>query len=135
MLNELLASVQGFSIPVPVTLVCACACAYLLGKVPSDWNQDAETLCRQHYGELLDVLDEAIQHDCVSLLALSFVDETMVNPVFALTDAVGTVMRKRLRPVSDEVLFHINRLWGSEVPMRSRSRTTGRSRRFGSETV
>lgn len=43
MLQELLGSVQGFSIPVPVTLVSACACAYLLGKVPSDWKKVSES--------------------------------------------------------------------------------------------
>jgi hypothetical protein len=34
-----------------------------------------------------------------AMLVLSMVDEPVVNPVFSRTDAIGTVMRKKLKPV------------------------------------
>jgi hypothetical protein len=39
-----------------------------------------------------------------AMLAMSMIDEPVVNPVFSLTDAVGSVMRKKLKPVSDPIL-------------------------------
>ena len=39
-----------------------------------------------------------------AMLAMSMLDEPVVNPVFSRTDAVGSVMRKKLKPVSDPVL-------------------------------
>jgi hypothetical protein len=38
-----------------------------------------------------------------AMLAMSMLDEPVVNPIFSRTDAVGSVMRKKLRPVSDPV--------------------------------
>ena len=39
-----------------------------------------------------------------AMLALSMVSELVVNPIFARTDAIGTVMRKKLEPVSGPLL-------------------------------
>ena len=44
-----------------------------------------------------------------SLHALSLVGEALADPVFSQTDAVGSVMRKRLKPVTDPINKHINR--------------------------
>lgn len=74
------------------------------------WNEHAVQLVHEHYNGTIEQLDEDLVACCYSLLALSFVDETMVNPVFALSDAIGSVMRKRLKPVTDEVLSHVDRL-------------------------
>lgn len=38
-----------------------------------------------------------------AMLAMSMLDEPVVNPVFSRTDAVGSVMRKKLKPVSGPV--------------------------------
>jgi hypothetical protein len=38
-----------------------------------------------------------------AMLAMSMLDEPVVNPIFSRTDAVGSVMRKKLKPVSDPV--------------------------------
>ncbi|MCB1754377.1 MAG: hypothetical protein KDJ38_02575 [Gammaproteobacteria bacterium] len=74
------------------------------------WNRHAgEILQERHSAHLPDMPDE-LQRCCESLLALSMVDETMVNPVFAVTDAVGSVMRKRIQPVTDALMYHIDRL-------------------------
>jgi len=44
-----------------------------------------------------------------SLHALSLVGESLVDPIFSQTDAVGSVMRKRLQPVTEPINIHINR--------------------------
>jgi len=44
-----------------------------------------------------------------SILALSMVGEALVDPVFSQTDAVGSVMRKRLRPVTEPMAKYIDR--------------------------
>jgi hypothetical protein len=38
-----------------------------------------------------------------AMLAMSMLDEPVVNPIFSRTDAVGSVMRKKLKPVSEPV--------------------------------
>jgi len=44
---------------------------------------------------------EALLH---AMLALSWVGVHLVNPIFARTDAIGTVMRRKLEPVSVPIL-------------------------------
>jgi hypothetical protein len=45
-----------------------------------------------------------------AMLVLSMVDEPLVDPIFSRTDAIGTVMRRRLRPVSEPLQRQIDRL-------------------------
>jgi hypothetical protein len=45
-----------------------------------------------------------------AMLVLSMADEPLVNPIFSRTDAIGTVMRRKLRPVSEPLQQSINRL-------------------------
>lgn len=45
-----------------------------------------------------------------AMLALSLVGEPVVNPVFSRTDAIGTVMRKKLKPVFEPVQQQIDAL-------------------------
>jgi hypothetical protein len=45
-----------------------------------------------------------------AMLVLSLVGERLVAPIFALTDAVGSVMRKKIEPVSRPVLENVDRL-------------------------
>ncbi len=47
-----------------------------------------------------------------SLFVLSCVGEQLVAPIFATTDAVGTVMRRKLEPVSKPLAKHLNLLLG-----------------------
>ncbi len=50
---------------------------------------------------------EALIQSC---LALSMVSEYIAAPIFGHTDAIGTVMRKRLEPVTTPILEYIHRL-------------------------
>jgi len=48
-----------------------------------------------------------------AMLMLAMIDEPLVNPVFSRTDAIGTVMRKKLRPVLEPIQQQIDLLTGS----------------------
>lgn len=62
--------------------------------------------------ELLQMIEQLPQ--CVSqiaaMLSLSMVEESIVNPVFAQTDAMGSVMRKKLDPVVAPIRQYIGQL-------------------------
>jgi hypothetical protein len=60
-------------------------------------------------GELLARVP-GIEREVHAMLVLSMVDEPLVNPIFSRTDAIGTVMRKKLRPVSEPLQQYIDRL-------------------------
>jgi len=45
-----------------------------------------------------------------AMLALSCFDEKVVGPIFAVTDAIGSVMRKKLEPVSKPLLQQVAQL-------------------------
>ncbi|RMG57234.1 MAG: sulfur reduction protein DsrS [Gammaproteobacteria bacterium] len=49
-----------------------------------------------------------------AVVALSMVNELVVNPIFARTDAIGTVMRKKLEPVSGPILDLMGTLQGKK---------------------
>jgi hypothetical protein len=51
--------------------------------------------------------DSRLEQKVAALLKLSLVGESLVNPIFSQTDAVGSVMRKRLRPVTDWILANV----------------------------
>ena len=53
--------------------------------------------------EVLEVAPEA-ESLIVAVLALSWVGVHLVNPIFSRTDAIGTVMRRKLEPVSAPLL-------------------------------
>lgn len=47
-----------------------------------------------------------------SLLVMSCVGEQLIAPVFATTDAIGTVMRRKIEPIVNPLLVHLLRLQG-----------------------
>jgi len=63
----------------------------------------------QPLGELLARVP-GMEREVHAMLVLSMVDEPLVNPIFSRTDAIGTVMRRKLRPVSEPLQQCINRL-------------------------
>jgi hypothetical protein len=46
------------------------------------------------------------------MMILAFVGEPLVNPIFARTDAIGSVMRKRIEPVMIPIKQQLARLRG-----------------------
>ncbi|MCW8827152.1 MAG: sulfur reduction protein DsrS [Gammaproteobacteria bacterium] len=78
---------------------------------------------------LLDAAPE-LEPEVRAMLFLAHFDESVVLPIFSMSDAVGTVMRKKISHVSEPMLLHINRLLGldAQVATSGRSRRRSRSR-------
>jgi len=92
----------------------------------SDPGADIETIISDA-DALLDVpavcpTTEAVQNvlaavpecrdDVSAVLALAWVGEPLVNPIFARTDAIGSVMRKKIEPVMTPLIQQIAQLRG-----------------------
>jgi hypothetical protein len=60
-------------------------------------------------GELLSRVP-GMESEVHAMLVLSMVDEPLVNPIFSRTDAIGTVMRRKLSPVFEQLRHYIDRL-------------------------
>ncbi len=43
-----------------------------------------------------------------AMLVLALLGEAVLNPVFSRTDAIGTVMRKKLKPLTEPIHEQIN---------------------------
>lgn len=70
------------------------------------------TRCEPHLAELLQTLPEA-EALVRAALSLSAVGERLVAPVFARTDAIGTVMRRKLEPITQPLLKQLAVLRGT----------------------
>jgi hypothetical protein len=75
--------------------------AMVAGEVGTDSesNQSLQRLIRTHPGSA---------HHVRAMLVLGLLGETVLNPVFSRTDAIGTVMRKKLKPVTEPIHEQIN---------------------------
>lgn len=78
----------------------------------------AQTRCQSAAAddpELATLLSEApsLTPMVEAMLCLSAVGERLVAPVFSRTDAIGTVMRRKLEPITQPLLAHIARLRGA----------------------
>lgn len=75
--------------------------AMVAGEVGTDSesNQSLQRLIRTHPGCARHVR---------AMLVLGLLGETVLNPVFSRTDAIGTVMRKKLKPVTEPIHEQIN---------------------------
>lgn len=80
-------------------------------------EQQAEALCEQchshddvgftrHLAQLLAAVP-GLRQEVIALLVLARAGEPMVRPIFTQTTAIGTVMRKKLEPVSAPLLHQI----------------------------
>ena len=47
----------------------------------------------------LIVIDESLKPKLKALFKLSMISETLVDPIFGMTDAIGSVMRKKIEHV------------------------------------
>jgi hypothetical protein len=79
---------------------------------------------------LLNAVPE-LEPEIRAMLFLAHFDEAVVLPIFSLSDAVGTVMRKKIAHVSEPMLANINRLLGLDAQLSvgggSHRRSRGRS--------
>ncbi len=67
----------------------------------------------EHYKDLKEVqtllgLDYSLQPQLKALFNLSMINETLVDPIFGMTDAIGSVMRKKIEPVVTPIIENIH---------------------------
>ncbi len=91
---------------------------YFQGLAPAQYTaeniecieEEMRQLCRQDSDENLHAVLDALAplenraEWLTAMLVLSCVSVKLVNDIFAHTDAIGTVMRKKIKPVSDGIL-------------------------------
>lgn len=83
-------------------------------------QNDCEAACHPEHpaneeiAGILEIAPEARPH-LESMIFLSMLSEQIVAPIFGLTDAIGSVMRKRIAPVTDPTSMHLERLTGKAV--------------------
>jgi len=56
------------------------------------------------------VLDQSILPQLKAIFNLSMINETLVDPIFGMTDAIGSVMRKKIKPVITPIVENIKLL-------------------------
>lgn len=64
-----------------------------------------------HIAEVLAKLPE-MRNDIAAMLTLARCNEAVVTQVFAHSDAVGSVMRRQIKPLTDHLFHHLARLQG-----------------------
>jgi hypothetical protein len=77
-------------------------------------EQEVDSLLSGQVREIDELLREApaAMHHIRALLFLALLDEPVLDPVFSRTDAIGTVMRSKLRPLTGPVQEQISVLRG-----------------------
>ena len=74
----------------------------------AELNKKQQTrIASEDYIELVSKLPE-LEKYLSAMMSLSMVGESIINPVFAQTDAMGSVMRKKLTPVIEPVQEYIH---------------------------
>jgi hypothetical protein len=106
---------------VVVSLLAAIA-GYFSPIMPESFPEDdieaicrnADNVCRSDDEQLQQVLDtlgteldKAVNY-LVAMIVLSCLSVKLVNPIFARTDAIGTVMRKKIKPVTDPIFEQLS---------------------------
>lgn len=98
---------------VVVSLLSAVA-SYFESVLPQDFTDDdmtnicreADALCcgkKKEINEVISIVDENVQKYLSAMTVLACLSVRLVNPIFARTDAIGTVMRKKIKPITDPV--------------------------------
>ena len=97
------------------------AAALSLGECKLDVIEDIVRMAEAMMGGEVDAGGEASQslqcllqvcpdsaHHVRAMLVLALLGEAVLNPVFSRTDAIGTVMRKKLKPLTEPIHEQIN---------------------------
>lgn len=64
--------------------------------------------------DLRDILKAVpeLKIEIQAMLVLSCLSVELINPVFSKTDAIGTMMRKKIKPITDQIFIQLNTLMG-----------------------
>jgi len=69
-------------------------------------ENDADSETNQSLQRLIQTHPDSARH-VHAMLVLALLGEPVLNPVFSKTDAIGTVMRKKLKPLTEPIHEHI----------------------------
>ncbi|MBE9561159.1 MAG: hypothetical protein IMF15_10250, partial [Proteobacteria bacterium] len=75
---------------------------------------EAKSLCCSNNVDInkvvssLDGVSANVQQHLSAMIVMACLSVKLVNPIFARSDAIGTVMRKKIKPVTDPVLEQIH---------------------------
>jgi hypothetical protein len=110
---ELLQAIAAYSAHLPIAGTCLTEMDTIaaLADALLDGDEAVGTEVARQLAALLLAVPEA-RSQVRAMLMLAMVNEPLVNPVFSRTDAIGTVMRKKLRPVSGPIQEQIDLLRG-----------------------
>lgn len=75
-----------------------------LGDYTEQYHQD------NHELQSLVALEPSLLPQLKAIFNLSMINETLVDPIFGMTDAIGSVMRKKIEPVITSIIENINLL-------------------------
>ena len=78
-----------------------------MAEAMMDGRMDAGGESKQYLQGVLQACPECAHHVC-AMLVLALLGEAVLNPVFSKTDAIGTVMRKKLKPLTEPIHEQIN---------------------------
>jgi hypothetical protein len=106
---------------VVVSLLAAVA-SYFNAIVPANYTEDdiaaicvqAESICCSDNAEINKLLSAIegetgnIQRYLCAMTVLSCLSVKLVNPIFSRSDAIGTVMRKKIKPVVDPIIEQLD---------------------------
>lgn len=73
-------------------------------------RNEVEIACETKDGELCEVLGTVpeLKSEVQAMLILSCLSVKLINPVFAQTDAIGTMMRKKIKPITDPIVEQLH---------------------------
>ena len=105
-----------------VVSLLAAVSRYFETIMPSQYTEDdiaaicdeAQLLCSSNNADIDDVLArlgesaEAGRKYLAAMIILACLSVKLVNPIFARTDAIGTVMRKKIKPLTDPIAEQLN---------------------------
>jgi len=104
------------------SLLNAIAVYFSAVKPKSYTNDDIEIICKESAcvcrqpedATLKAVLDVApeMEGKIQAMLVLSCLSVALINPVFSQTDAIGTMMRKKIKHITDPIMEQLNILAG-----------------------
>jgi hypothetical protein len=97
-----------------------------LCDIASIEEQVERMLHEQRQPHLLLMAIPALEQEIRAMLMLTHVSEYLLNPVFSQTDAVGTVMRERMEPVTLPLQQAMCRLRGKAATRKVKQRGRGR---------
>ncbi len=106
---------------VVVSLLAAVA-NYFESIIPQQYTEDditaicteAESLCCTADSDIYNVVStlngdaEKVQQYLRAMTVLACLSVKLVNPIFARSDAIGTVMRKKIKPITDPVIEQLH---------------------------